>query len=240
MIFPFGSSCCEILMWVYPFTWMVKVVLTLESFRLLFWSEHLVETVLTYDGHFPLVMVHLVLAQQLHDLGAHCGLAKTEHFINSPFKLHTTAARYLLSILSYVYIRIKTWPVCCYRKIINNRVAWQKEQHCYPPKITACYVSILTTILVIISLPRGVVSVLATLFRGMYLWTLAQRVAEWCNGLIGILIELLWSSEYTDYGHDDIFLLQYHRISVYFTTGHNTLILWVWFPWTLLGCQVTD
>lgn len=63
---------------VHWFTWMVEVVLAFESFCLLFWSEHSVETVLAHDSHFPLVMVHLVLAQQLHDLSAHCGLAETE------------------------------------------------------------------------------------------------------------------------------------------------------------------
>lgn len=58
---------------------MVKVVLAFESLCLLLWSEHSVETVLAHDGHFPLVMVHLVLAQQLHDLSAHCGLEKREN-----------------------------------------------------------------------------------------------------------------------------------------------------------------
>lgn len=77
---------------------MVEVVLAFESFCLLFWSEHSVETVLAYDGHFPLVMVHLVLAQQLHDLSTHCGLAKRERFIDESFKLQKIPFRGTLHI----------------------------------------------------------------------------------------------------------------------------------------------
>lgn len=53
-------------------TWMVKVVLALESLGLLLWGQDLVEAVLADDGHLPLAMVHLILPQQLHDLGTHC------------------------------------------------------------------------------------------------------------------------------------------------------------------------
>lgn len=51
---------------------MIKVVLALQGFGLLIWGQDLVEAVLTDDGHLPLVMVHLVLAQELHDFGANC------------------------------------------------------------------------------------------------------------------------------------------------------------------------
>lgn len=51
---------------------MIKVVLALQGFGLLVWGQDLVEAVLTDDGHFPLVMVHLVLAQELHDLFTNC------------------------------------------------------------------------------------------------------------------------------------------------------------------------
>lgn len=53
---------------------MVKVVLAFQSFGLLFWSENPVETVLAYDSDLPLVMIHLILTQQLHDFCTHCGL----------------------------------------------------------------------------------------------------------------------------------------------------------------------
>lgn len=55
---------------------MVKVVLAFQSFGLLFWSENPVETVLADDSNFPLVVIHLVLTQKLHDFGAHRGLAR--------------------------------------------------------------------------------------------------------------------------------------------------------------------
>lgn len=53
-------------------TWVIKVVLALQSFRFLIWCQDFVEAVLADDSHLPLVMVHLVLAQQLHDLGTNC------------------------------------------------------------------------------------------------------------------------------------------------------------------------
>lgn len=51
---------------------MIKVVLALQSFGLLIWSQDFVEAVLAYYSHLPLAMVHLVLPQELHDLGANC------------------------------------------------------------------------------------------------------------------------------------------------------------------------
>ena len=51
---------------------MIKVVLALQCLPLLLSRQHSVEAVLADDGHLPLAVVHLVLAQQLHDLGAHC------------------------------------------------------------------------------------------------------------------------------------------------------------------------
>lgn len=55
-------------------TWVVKVVLALESLRLLLWSQDSVETVLADNRHLPLAVVHLVLPQELHDLGTNCRL----------------------------------------------------------------------------------------------------------------------------------------------------------------------
>lgn len=52
-------------------TWVVKVELALERLSLLFRGQGPVEAVLAEDGHLPLVVVDLVLAQQLHDLTAH-------------------------------------------------------------------------------------------------------------------------------------------------------------------------
>lgn len=50
---------------------MVEVELALECLGLLLRGEDPVEAVLAEDGHLPLVVVDLVLAQQLHDLAAH-------------------------------------------------------------------------------------------------------------------------------------------------------------------------
>lgn len=50
---------------------MVKVELALEGHGLLLRGEDPVEAVLAEDGHLPLVVVDLVLAEQLHDLAAH-------------------------------------------------------------------------------------------------------------------------------------------------------------------------
>lgn len=47
---------------------MVKVELALECLGFLVRGQHLVKAVLAEDGHLPLVMVNLVLAQQLHYL----------------------------------------------------------------------------------------------------------------------------------------------------------------------------
>lgn len=55
-------------------TWVVKVVLALEGLRLLLRSQDFVEAVLAHDGHLPLAVVHLILPQQLHDLGTNRGL----------------------------------------------------------------------------------------------------------------------------------------------------------------------
>lgn len=57
-------------------TWMVKVVLAFQSFGLLFWSENAVETVLADDSDLPVVVIHLVLTQKLHDFGTDRGLAR--------------------------------------------------------------------------------------------------------------------------------------------------------------------
>lgn len=57
---------------------MVKVELALECLGLLLWGEDPVEAVLAEDGHLPLVVVDLVLAQQLHDLAAHRRLAEQD------------------------------------------------------------------------------------------------------------------------------------------------------------------
>lgn len=53
-------------------TWVVKVVLALEGLCLLLWSQDFVEAVLADNGHLPLTVVHLILPEELHDLGAHC------------------------------------------------------------------------------------------------------------------------------------------------------------------------
>lgn len=53
---------------------MVKVVLAFESFGLLIWGQDFVEAVLADDGYLPLMVVHLVLAKKLHDLGANSRL----------------------------------------------------------------------------------------------------------------------------------------------------------------------
>lgn len=52
-------------------TRVVEVELALQSFGLLLCGEHAVEAVLAQDDHLLLVVVHLVLPQQLHDLGTH-------------------------------------------------------------------------------------------------------------------------------------------------------------------------
>lgn len=52
-------------------TWVVEVELALEGLGLLLQREDPVKAVLAEDGHLPLVVVDLVLAQQLHDLAAH-------------------------------------------------------------------------------------------------------------------------------------------------------------------------
>lgn len=49
---------------------MIEIVLALERLRLLLWSQDPVEAVLAYNSHLPLPVVHLVLPQELHDLGA--------------------------------------------------------------------------------------------------------------------------------------------------------------------------
>lgn len=55
-------------------TWVVKVELASESLGLLLRGEDSVEGVLAQNGHLPLAMVKVILAQQLHDLAAHCRL----------------------------------------------------------------------------------------------------------------------------------------------------------------------
>lgn len=52
-------------------TWVVEVELASESLGLLLRSEDSVEGVLAQDGHLPLAVIEVVLAQQLHDLAAH-------------------------------------------------------------------------------------------------------------------------------------------------------------------------
>lgn len=53
---------------------MVEVELAFESLGLLLWGEDSVEGVLAQNGHLTLAMVEVILAQQLHDLAAHCRL----------------------------------------------------------------------------------------------------------------------------------------------------------------------
>lgn len=53
-------------------TWVIKVVLAFQSLRLLVRGQDPVEAVLAHNSHLPLAVVHLVLAQELHDLGANC------------------------------------------------------------------------------------------------------------------------------------------------------------------------
>lgn len=53
-------------------TWVVKVVLALEGLGLLLRCQHFVEAVLADDRHLPLAVVHLILPEELHDLGANC------------------------------------------------------------------------------------------------------------------------------------------------------------------------
>lgn len=53
-------------------TWVVKIVLALECPGLLVRCQDFVEAVLADDGHLPLTMVHLILAQQLHDFCTYC------------------------------------------------------------------------------------------------------------------------------------------------------------------------
>lgn len=50
---------------------MVEVELASDSLGLLLHGEDSVEGVLAQDGHLPLAVVEVVLAQQLHDLAAH-------------------------------------------------------------------------------------------------------------------------------------------------------------------------
>ena len=50
---------------------MIEVELPLQGLDLLLGGEDAVEAVLAENGHLPLVMVDLVLAQKLHDLLTH-------------------------------------------------------------------------------------------------------------------------------------------------------------------------
>lgn len=59
-------------------TWVIKVELALERLGLLLRGEDPVEAVLAEDGHLPLMVVDLVLAQQLHDFAAHRRLSTRE------------------------------------------------------------------------------------------------------------------------------------------------------------------
>lgn len=84
-------------------TWVIKVVLALKCFRFLIWSQHFVEAVLAYNSHLPLTMVHLVLTQELHDLGANCWLCqKIPSFTRLLF-------RSTLAIVIMLYY-IRLWP----------------------------------------------------------------------------------------------------------------------------------
>lgn len=55
-----------------PRTWVVKIVLSLQSFGFLLGRQNLVEAVLAQDNQLALPAVHFVLSQQLHDLLTHC------------------------------------------------------------------------------------------------------------------------------------------------------------------------
>lgn len=55
-------------------TRVIEVELALQSLGLLLRSEHAVEAVLAQDDHLLLVIIHLVLPQQLHDLRTDGGL----------------------------------------------------------------------------------------------------------------------------------------------------------------------
>lgn len=61
-------------------TWVIEVVLALQRLRLLVRRQDSVEAVLAHDSHLPLAVVHLVLAQELHDLGANCWLWQKNFF----------------------------------------------------------------------------------------------------------------------------------------------------------------
>lgn len=58
-------------------TWVVEVELASKSLDLLLCGEDSVEGVLAQDGHLPLAVVEVVLAQQLHDLVAYWRLHVT-------------------------------------------------------------------------------------------------------------------------------------------------------------------
>lgn len=51
-------------------TWVVEVEVASESLGLLLRGEDSVKAVLAQDGHLPLAVVEVILAQQLHDLAA--------------------------------------------------------------------------------------------------------------------------------------------------------------------------
>ncbi len=80
---------------------MVKVVLAFQGFGLLFWSENAVETVLADDSDLPLVMIHLILTQKLHDFCTHCGLTGE----NSSY---CPGLKNLVSICNCIYLNIIT------------------------------------------------------------------------------------------------------------------------------------
>lgn len=83
-------------------TWVIKVVLALECFRFLIWSQHFVEAVLAYNSHLPLTMVHLVLTQELHDLGANCWLCQK---ITSFTRLLFRSTLAVVIMLHYIRLR---------------------------------------------------------------------------------------------------------------------------------------
>lgn len=58
-------QCCS------PLTWVVKIELAFECFGFLLRGEDPVEAVLAHNHHLLLAIIHLVLAQQLDNLGAH-------------------------------------------------------------------------------------------------------------------------------------------------------------------------
>lgn len=95
------------------FTWMVKVVLAFQSFGLLFWSENPVETVLADDSDLPVVMIHLILTQKLHDFCTHCGLTgENQQLLSSTDE-------------SSVYLQLhqpESHHRCCYKRTphVNN------------------------------------------------------------------------------------------------------------------------